>query len=217
MEMTSRTEEEQESEAPDQTRRDLILTFAGGLAAVGAGIAAWPLISSVGPSSDVLASANPLNVDLSHLEPSSQTVVQWRGLPIFLTRRTPKELNVLRESQDTSRLRDPNSDELQQPSYAKNWHRSIKPEYLVLIGICTHLGCIPKFQPKPGELDPGWLGGYFCPCHGSKYDLAGRVYTGVPAPYNLPVPPHRFVSNTVIRVGENPKDSKFEIGSVEQL
>jgi ubiquinol-cytochrome c reductase iron-sulfur subunit len=159
---------EQEFETPKQTRRDLIVTFAGRFAIVGAAIAAWPLISSLGPSSDVLASANPLDVDLSHLGPSSQTVVRWRSLPIFIARRTPLELKVLAESQDTSLLRDPNSDERQQPSYAKNWHRSIKPEYLVLVGICTHLGCIPRFEPRPGELAPGWLGGYFCPCHGSK-------------------------------------------------
>jgi ubiquinol-cytochrome c reductase iron-sulfur subunit len=208
---------EQESETPTETRREVIVTFARGLAAVGAAIAAWPLISSLGPSSDVLASANLLDVDLSHLEPSSQSVVRWRGLPIFIARRTPTELNVLQQAADTALLRDPDSYERQQPSYAKNWHRSIKPEYLVLVGICTHFGCIPKFEPRPGELAPGWLGGYFCPCHGSKYDLSGRVYKGVPAPYNLPVPPHHFVSDAVIRVGENPKGSKFEIGSVEQL
>jgi ubiquinol-cytochrome c reductase iron-sulfur subunit len=95
-------------------------------------------------------------------------------------------------------------------------HRSIKPEYLVLTG-CTHFGCIPEFKPKPVELAKDWLGGYFCPCHGSQYDLSGRVYEGVPAPYNLPVPPYRFVQDKVIRVGENPKGSKFELESVEQL
>jgi ubiquinol-cytochrome c reductase iron-sulfur subunit len=204
-------------EDPVATRRDVIVTAAQGFAAVGVAVAAWPLISSLGPSSDVLASANPLDVDLSHLTPSSQTVVQWRGLPIFIARRTPQELNILQQAKDTALLRDPDSNEPQQPSYAKNWHRSVKPDYLILVGICTHLGCIPKFKPQPGELAPGWLGGYFCPCHGSKYDLSGRVYTGVPAPYNLPVPPYRFVSDTVVRVGENPKGSKFEIGSVEQL
>jgi ubiquinol-cytochrome c reductase iron-sulfur subunit len=204
-------------EAPTETRRDVMMTAAQGFAAVGLSVAAWPLISSLGPSSDVLASSNPLDVDLSHLAPSSQTVVPWRGLPIFIARRTPQELSILQQAKDTSLLRDPDSSELQQPSYAKNWHRSIKPDYLVLVGICTHLGCIPKFEPQPGELAPGWLGGYFCPCHGSKYDLSGRVYTGVPAPYNLPVPPYRFVSDTVVRVGENPKGAKFEIGSVQQL
>jgi len=166
---------EQEPETPSETRRDLIVTLAGGFAAVGAAIAVWPLISSLSPSSDVLASGNALDVDLSHIEPSSQTVVEWRGLPIFIARRTPQELKILPQSQDMALLRDPNSNELQQPSYAKDWHRSIKPDYLVLVGICTHLGCIPKFMPRPDELAPGWLGGYFCPCHGSKYDLSGKM------------------------------------------
>jgi ubiquinol-cytochrome c reductase iron-sulfur subunit len=138
-------------------------------------------------------------------------------MPIFIARRTPQELKILQESRDTALLRDPNSSELQQPNYAKNWHRSINPNYLVVVGICTHLGCIPSFEPKPGEVAAGWLGGYFCPCHGSKYDLSGRVYKDVPAPYNLPVPPYHFVSDTVLRVGENPKGSKFDLGSVEQL
>jgi ubiquinol-cytochrome c reductase iron-sulfur subunit len=122
-------------EPPPETRRDVIVTAAQGFAAVGVAMAAWPLVSSLGASSDVLASANPLDVDLSHLTPSAQTVVQWRGLPIFIAQRTPQELNILQLTKDTSLLRDPDSNEPQQPSYAKNWHRSIKPDYLVLVGI----------------------------------------------------------------------------------
>jgi ubiquinol-cytochrome c reductase iron-sulfur subunit len=116
-------------------------------------------------------------------------------------------------------LADPQSSELQQPPYAKNWHRSIKPEFGIVIGICTHLGCIPIFerQPSPTSPAPNWPGGYFCPCHGSKYDLAGRVYHGVPAPYNLPVPPHHFLSDTMLRVDENPPNSNFEFGSIRQI
>jgi ubiquinol-cytochrome c reductase iron-sulfur subunit len=208
---------EAEHEAETETRRDFVVTLAGGMAAVGAAAVTWPLIDSMNPSADVLASGSPVNLDISHLKPGSQTVLPWRGMPIFIAHRTPQELKILQESRDTALLRDPKSNELQQPDYAKNWHRSIKPNYLVVVGICTHLGCIPRFEPKPGELAAGWLGGYFCPCHGSKYDLAGRVYTGVPAPYNLPVPPYHFASNTVIRVGENPKGSKFDLGSIEQL
>jgi len=208
---------EAEHEAETETRRDFVVTLAGGMAAVGAAAVAWPLIDSMNPSADVLASGGPVNLDVSHLKPGSQTVVPWRGMPIFIAHRTPQELKILEESRDTALLRDPKSNEPQQPDYAKNWHRSIKPNYLVVVGICTHLGCIPRFEPKPGELAAGWLGGYFCPCHGSKYDLSGRVYTGVPAPYNLPVPPYHFASNTVIRVGENPKGSKFDLGSIEQL
>ncbi len=208
---------EAEHEAETETRRDFVVTLAGGMAAIGAAAVAWPLIDSMNPSADVLASGGPVNLDISHLKPGSQTVVPWRGMPIFIAHRTPQELKILQESRDTALLRDPKSNEHQQPDYAKNWHRSIKPNYLVVVGICTHLGCIPKFEPKPGELAAGWLGGYFCPCHGSKYDLSGRVYTGVPAPYNLPVPPYHFASDTIIRVGENPKGSKFNLGSVEQL
>jgi ubiquinol-cytochrome c reductase iron-sulfur subunit len=116
-------------------------------------------------------------------------------------------------------LADPDSKQVQQAPYATNWHRSIKPEYSVLVGICTHLGCIPLFYPTPSATAPvpSWPGGYFCPCHGSKYDAAGRVFSGVPAPYNLPVPPYRFVNDTTIRVGENPTDSAWNFDSIRQL
>jgi ubiquinol-cytochrome c reductase iron-sulfur subunit len=116
-------------------------------------------------------------------------------------------------------LSDPNSSEVQQAPYATNWHRSIKPEYGVLVGICTHLGCIPLFYPDPSPTQPvsNWPGGYFCPCHGSKYDPAGRVWSGVPAPYNLPVPPYNFTNDTTIRVGENPNDSTWSFDSIRQL
>src|ERR1700733_10945938 len=107
----------------------------------------------------------------------------------------------------------------QQPSYARNWHRSIKPEYAVMVGICTHLGCLPSYFPTPSPTEPvaNWPGGYFCPCHGSKYDLAGRVYTGVPAPYNLPVPPYHFPSEHILRIGENPQGATFTLSSVVQM
>ena len=112
----------------------------------------------------------------------------------------------------------PNSNANQQPAYAKNVFRSVKPEFLVLVGICTHLGCIPEFVPQPGgTLGAEWQGGYFCPCHGSRYDLAGRVFQDVPAPYNLPVPPYHYVSDTLIRVGENPPDSTFDLNSIDQI
>ncbi len=117
-------------------------------------------------------------------------------------------------------LSDPDSQVVQQPPYATNWHRSIKPEFGVLVGICTHLGCIPLFYPDASATTPvsNWPGGYFCPCHGSKYDPAGRVFSGVPAPYNLPVPPYRFVSDTTIRIGENPADAtSWDFGAIKQL
>jgi hypothetical protein len=125
---------------------------------------------------------------------------------------------MLQDKRDTSLLRDPNSTAHQQPPYAQNWHRSIEPEYLVVVGICTHLGCIPKLEAAVGgSFGANWPGGYFCPCHGSKYDLAGRVFSGVPAPYNLPVPPYHFVGKTVIRIGENPPGSQFDLSSIEQI
>jgi ubiquinol-cytochrome c reductase iron-sulfur subunit len=204
--------------AAGEERRDFLILVAGALGVVGAATAIWPFIDSMNPASDVIAAGAPIDVDLSPLQAGQQIVVTWRSRPVFVLRRTPAELEKLKTSQVTSRLRDPGSDIEQQPPYAKNWHRSIEPEYLVLVGICTHLGCIPFFRPKlGGELGPNWPGGYFCPCHGSKYDLAGRVFTGVPAPYNLPVPPYHFVEKTTIRIGENPKGSEWEFSSIEQI
>jgi len=200
-----------------ETRRDFLVLTAGALGAIGAAAFARSLINSMSPARDTLAAGAPVDVDISHLEEGQQIVVLWRSRPIFLVHRSPAELATLQASRLLSQLRDPNSIQLQQPKYAENWHRSIKPQWLVLVGICTHLGCIPIFTPTPGALGNAWLGGYFCPCHGSKYDLAGRVFIGVPAPLNLPVPPYKFVSDTVIRIGENPPGSNFALGSVEQL
>lgn len=200
------------------TRRDFLVIAANALMGVGAACAAWPLIKSMNPARDVLAAGAPVDIDISSLQPGQQILVLWRSRPVFIVNRNPDELAKLQTSQDTSLLRDPNSDEMQQPPYAKNWHRSLKPEFLVLVGICTHLGCIPEFTPQPGGgLGANWPGGYFCPCHGSRYDLSGRVFSGVPAPYNLPVPPHRFVNDTTIRIGENPPDSAWDFGSIVQI
>lgn len=200
------------------TRRDFLILTVSALGAVGAGALAVPFISSMQPARDTLAAGAPVDIDISHIQPGQQIVVLWRSRPIFITHRTEDELKTLQSPQGIGQLRDPDSKALQQPEYAKNWHRSIKPEFLVLVGICTHLGCIPGFDPQPGgDLGPSWLGGYFCPCHGSRYDLAGRVFVGVPAPLNLPVPPYNFVSDTVVRIGENPPGSNFDLNSVEQL
>jgi len=200
------------------TRRDFLILAASAMGAVGVGAVAVPFISSMEPARDTLAAGAPVDIDISHIQPGQQIVVLWRSRPIFIMRRTPEELQKLQSTQEASELRDPDSSELQQPEYAKNWHRSAKPEILVLVGICTHLGCIPGFVPQPGgDLGPSWQGGYFCPCHGSRYDLAGRVFQGVPAPYNLPVPPYNFVSDTVIRIGENPPGSTFDLNTVVQL
>jgi ubiquinol-cytochrome c reductase iron-sulfur subunit len=200
------------------TRRDFLSIAATAVAGIGAACAAWPLISSMNPARDTLAAGAPVDVDISKIEPGQQIIVLWRSRPTFIVRRTPDQQNVVKTNADASALRDPDSNANQQPPYAKNVFRSVKPEYLVLVGICTHLGCIPEFVPQPGgTLGPSWQGGFFCPCHGSRYDLSGRVFQNVPAPYNLPVPPYRFVSDTMVRVGENPSDSTFDFNSIEQI
>lgn len=204
--------------ADGEKRRDFLFLLTGTMAAVGAAYAAWPFIDSMNPAKDVIAAGGPVDIDLKDIKAGQQITVVWRSHPIFIVRRTPEELKTLQEPSDVSLLADPKSEVHQQPSYAVNWHRSIKPEFLVLVGICTHLGCIPRFEPKPaGELGPNWPGGYFCPCHGSRYDLSGRVFKNVPAPYNLPIPPYHFVSDTVVRIGENPKGSKFNFSSIVQI
>ena len=204
---------------PEPVRRDFLVLVAGALGTLGAASALWPFVASLEPAADTLAAGAPIDIDLSPVKPGQLITMIWRGRPIWVLHRTPDELKMLQSQPDLGLLRDPNSTQNQQPKYAKNWHRSIKPEWSVLVGICTHLGCIPNFKPLDNAQDmgKGWPGGYFCPCHGSKYDLAGRVFAGVPAPYNLPVPPYTFLSDTKIRVGENPKGEKFELSSVEQI
>jgi ubiquinol-cytochrome c reductase iron-sulfur subunit len=199
------------------SRRDFLGVAATAIAGIGAACAVWPLIDSMNPAKDTLAAGAPVDVDLSRVQPGQQILVLWRSRPIFVVNRTPPLLKVLQSKQDIALLSDPDSTVHQQPTYAQNWHRSIQPEYSILVGICTHLGCIPEYMPQPNSLMPGWIGGYFCPCHGSRYDLAGRVYSGVPAPYNLPVPPYRFVSKTMVRIGENPPNETFSLDSIVQI
>jgi ubiquinol-cytochrome c reductase iron-sulfur subunit len=145
----------------------------------------------------------PVKIDISKLEPGAQLTVEWRGQPIWVIHRTDGMVDKLKQLDGL--LRDPESLHDQQPKYAQNEYRSIKPEYLVLVGICTHLGCVPMYKPDAGSLDPSWPGGFFCPCHGSRFDLAGRVFKGVPAPLNLVVPPYYYEGDTVIVVGEDKK------------
>jgi len=201
------------------SRRDFLYVATGAVAAVGAVATLVPLVGQMNPDASTLAAGGPVDLDLSKVEPGQQVVIRWRQRPIFVFRRTKATLEMMQNSKLISRLSDPHSEELQQPPYATNWHRSIKPEYGILVGICTHLGCIPMFYPQPSATSPvaDWLGGYFCPCHGSKYDPAGRVYSGVPAPYNLPVPPYHFVDEKTLRVGENPKGSTWDFSSIRQL
>ncbi len=205
--------------SPEATRRDFLFIATGTVAAVGAAAALVPLVSQMNPDASTLAAGGPVDLDIGKIEPGQQVVVRWRERPVFVFHRTPETLKTLQDKQLTSQLADPESQQVQQAPYATNWHRSIKPEFGVLVGICTHLGCIPLFYPQPNAASPvaDWLGGYFCPCHGSKYDPAGRVFSGVPAPYNLPVPPYTFVSNTTIRIGENPSGSNWDFGAIRQL
>ncbi len=185
----------------DKDRRRFLSYGTNLLAGIGAAMAAVPFVASWMPSERAMAAGAPVEVDLSQLEAGERIVVEWRGKPVWIIRRTQAMLDSLAEV--TQKLRDPNSVAEQQPNYAKNLHRSVNPEYLILVGICTHLGCAPTFVPGIGELGPDWPGGFYCPCHGSKFDLAGRVFTGVPAPINLEVPPYRFLNETTVLIGDD--------------
>ncbi len=185
-------------------RRRFLTTLTSVVGGVGAACAAVPFIGSWLPSAKAQAMGAPIEVDISKLESGQQLTVEWRGQPIWIINRTEESVKKL-PSLD-SLLRDPNSDDTeQQPSYAKNIHRSIKDKYLVLVGLCTHLGCVPTYRPDIGGVEPNWPGGFFCPCHGSKFDLAGRVFKGVPAPVNLLVPPYKFISDTILLIGQDEK------------
>ena len=191
------------TQGADPSRRRFLTAATTVVGAVGAAFVAVPFVTSMLPSDKAKAAGAPVEADISKLEPGQMIRVQWRGRPVWVVSRTRAMVDALPDLND--RLRDPESNESEQPAYTRNIQRSIKPEYLVLIGICTHLGCAPTFRPEvaPADLGSDWKGGFFCPCHGSTFDLAGRVYRGVPAPSNLVVPPHRYVSNTVILIGED--------------
>ncbi len=217
--MTERHASPAEITNPHPARRDFLYIATAAAGAVAAGASAWPLIDQMNPDAASIAAGGPVDLDLSEVEPGGQVIVLWRRRPVFVVFRTVENLAALQSPQLTNQLADPNSEYLQQPSYAKNWHRSLMPEIGVFVGVCTHLGCIPQFAPLPSSADlpENWLGGYFCACHGSKYDLAGRVFRNVPAPYNLPVPPYRFTSDTKIRIGENPPNEAFDFSTILQL
>lgn len=184
----------------DRNRRHFLLIATTVTGVAGMGLAAIPFISSLKPSARAQALGVPVEVPLGSLAPGEMIRVLWRGRLVFVLRRTEEMLARL--SDNTDQLRDPYSEEAQQPEYAANETRSIRPEYLIVEGSCTHLGCAPleDFEVRPAE---NWGGGFFCPCHGSKFDLAGRVHKGVPAPTNLRVPPHRFVRDDLILIGQD--------------
>ena len=176
---------------------------AGGVAAVAAAV---PFVASMWPSERAKAAGAPVEADISKLAPGERMTVEWRGKPVWIVRRTPEMLEAVKKGDD--RVADPASKKVQQPKYATNELRAIKPEYLVLVGICTHLGCSPvqKFEAKAEDFAADWKGGFYCPCHGSLFDLAGRVYKNKPAPDNLIVPPHTYLSDTTILIGVDTGD-----------
>ena len=189
-------------------RRNFLIGANLVVGSVGVAGLAVPFVGSWNPSARALAAGAPIKVDVSKLGPGEilGPIPAWRDKPIFVIKRSEEMLEKLNVQND--RLADPESKRMQQPEYAKNETRSIRRDVIVLVGLCTHLSCSPKFRPavQPESFDPNWVGGFYCPCHGSKFDLAGRVYAGVPAPSNMEVPPHYFESDSVVVIGED-KDS----------
>jgi len=193
-------------DAVDHQKRRILTAAAVAVGGIGAAYVATPFVLSMDPSAKAHAAGAPIDVDISKLQYGQLMTVEWRGKPIWILRRNEEMLNRIQAV--SGQMRDPESNELsQQPHYAKNKFRAVNPEYLILIGLCTHLGCAPTFRPDmaPDDLGAEWQGGFFCPCHGSTYDLAGRVYAGKPAPSNLVVPPYRYVTSTRILIGVDPE------------
>ncbi|HRO63492.1 ubiquinol-cytochrome c reductase iron-sulfur subunit [Thermomonas sp.] len=193
------------NEEVDSGRRRFLTATTSVVGAVGVGFAAVPFIKSWSPSARARFAGAPVTQDISALTEGQQLVLGWRGQPIFIAKRSKAMLDVL--PQMDALVADPKSDASEQPDYAKNENRSIKPDILVLIGVCTHLGCAPELHAeiKPEPFDPNWKGGYFCPCHKSRYDISGRVFKAQPAPLNLPVPPYYFADDNTVVVGVDHK------------
>jgi ubiquinol-cytochrome c reductase iron-sulfur subunit len=192
----------------DQGKRNFLIAATGVTGGVAAGVSGlYPFAASMLPSERARAAGAPVEADIGGLAPGEMTRVEWRGKPVWIVRRTPEMLDTIKQNED--KVADPKSDRNREltPDYARNEFRSIKPEYLVVVGICSHLGCSPvdKFKAQPEAFETDWKGGFYCPCHGSLFDLAGRVYKNKPAPDNLTVPPHTFLSDTRILIGEDQK------------
>jgi len=188
----------------NRNRRKLLLAATGTVGGVGLVAATVPFVASMQPSAAARAAGAPVEVDLSAIPPGKLHTVEWRGKPVWVLHRTEAMLAALDKHNDL--LVDPDASQSQQPPYAANPARAIRPPFFVTVGICTHLGCVPVFRPEPGAPDLGqdWPGGFYCPCHGSKFDLAGRVFKNVPAPLNLEVPEHGYLGDTKLVVGEQP-------------
>ena len=190
-------------EGVDKSKRQFLTSALSVVGAVGTGYLAVPFLSQMRPSAKAMAAGAPVEVDISKMETGQLIRVAWRGKPVWILNRTPEVMATLATLD--SKLADPQSAQSMQPENSKNSFRSIKPEIFVAIGLCTHLGCSPTFRPEiaPNDLGDDWKGGFFCPCHGSWFDLAGRVYRNVPAPTNLEIPPYRYISETLIIIGED--------------
>jgi ubiquinol-cytochrome c reductase iron-sulfur subunit len=193
-----------EQEKVDKTRRNLVVATSVVGGAAGVGVAA-PFVASMWPSERARAAGAPIEVDVSRIAPGELSVFEWRGKPVWVLRRTPEMIESLKAV--APRLSDPNSKASEQPKYAENEYRSARPDLLVLVGVCTHLGCSPQEKPAEAKAEMGadWPGGFYCPCHGSKFDFAGRVFNGSPAPTNLVVPPYTVVSDNKVVIGEDEK------------
>ncbi|MDI2090749.1 ubiquinol-cytochrome c reductase iron-sulfur subunit [Commensalibacter oyaizuii] len=193
------------------TRRNFLTLLTASSVTIGGVAVAWPFLNSLGKQNTTIEHSY-VDVDISSLKSGQQVTVNWQNHPVFILNRPNETLKALQDSMLLMRLRDPDSKELQQPPYTQNWHRSIRPEIAVLIGSCTHLGCVPTL--KLGNQ----LGGFYrCACHGSNFDLAGRVYNAMPAPYNLAIPPHTFLKPNIIRIGENPAGQEFDFHTIKQI
>ncbi|MDX1636011.1 MAG: ubiquinol-cytochrome c reductase iron-sulfur subunit [Marinobacter sp.] len=188
-----------------QSRRRFLIgatSVVGGVGVVGAAV---PFVASWNPSAKAKAAGAPVSVNISKIEPGQQITVEWRGKPVWVVRRTETMLENIEKLND--RLKDPMSEEADQPPYIEGIYRALRDEYLVTVGICTHLGCSPTYRPEvaPADLGENWLGGFYCACHGSRYDLSGRVYANQPAPSNLVIPPYRYEGEDTLTVGLDPE------------
>ncbi len=198
------------SEAIDKGRRQLLTAATALTGAAGVAFAAIPFLSSWKPSARAKAAGAPVEIDISKLEPGAMLKIEWRGKPVLIVRRTTEMIERIGAHDD--KLADPGSEKSKQPEYARNAARAVRPEFLVLLGVCTHLGCLPQNYFAPGAvpavgLEADWTGGFFCPCHGSKFDLSGRVFAGVPAPTNLEIPPYSFADEQHIVIGLDPAEN----------
>jgi ubiquinol-cytochrome c reductase iron-sulfur subunit len=200
------------------TRRSFLTVATAVAGAAGLGFAAWPLVDQMNPDASVIAAGDFVEIDLAKVLPGHPHMTRWHFLPIVVVRRTAEDLKALQEPKRVARLVDPNSDEDQQAAYAKNWHRSLHPECSVLVGVCTYCGCATKYMGDDAvAFDTDGVGGHFCPCCASTYDLAGRAFYGAIARHNLPVPPHSFANERTLRIGKNPPGEIFFFESIKQI